>query len=400
MIFIAALIMLCGMTVVVIALAHEVGLDLHMASNLMDAEQTAEIARVGLDNLIYAANSDPNWRTHYTSGTWFTNKTVGEGQFTASATDNDGNLANNPIDPVAARSIATLNGTSRTLTATLRPPVHPAMMYLGTACWTNGEIRIESGPRLYGDLAANNTVSMVGNAPDFRGGLYVRDQDSVAADLDDADTNIYEISSVPGEPSVNVNWFVGQGSQMTPPEVASNILIENKVISPASNPYGFTNADGIYYIHVGNKDVRIRNCHITATLVFVSAKAVYFEQASVHGPAFTHLPALVANAPVVYDFDRNLSESACNVDFNGDGDRSDVFTPFISGVVYSSQSLTGLQAGGGTNIVRFKGIMIARSLHLIGSGSIFEQDPFYASNLVVQFQGNGLQIVPGTITSE
>jgi hypothetical protein len=69
-------------------------------------------------------------------------------------------------------------------------------------------------------------------------------------------------------------------------------------------------------------------------------------------------------------------------------------------VVYSSQSLTGLQAGGGTNIVRFKGIMIARSLHLIGSGSIFEQDPFYASNLVVQFQGNGLQIVPGTITSE
>jgi hypothetical protein len=398
MIFIAALIMLSGMMVVVIAMAHEVSLDLKMSTNLMESEAALEIARVGLDNLLYLANNDSNWRTTYSSGAWISDRVVGDGKFTASGIDADGNLSDCPIDPVTATSVATLYDTTRTITATFQPPVHDAMMYLGSA-WL-GPITVEDAPRVYGDLSTGGSVTLVGSAPDFRGDLYVADKDVVAATLDDDDTDIHEISPTPGEPSVSLTWFTDRGTEISPPETVSDFWIENQVISPSSNPYGFANANGIYYFDAGNKEVRFRHCHITATIVITNAKTVFFEEASVHSPAFTYYPALVCNAPIVYSFDRNLSESTKDVDFNGDGDKSDVFTPFISGLVYSSLKITGMQAGGGTNIVRFKGVMISKRLHLIGSGSIFEQDPLLSTNLVNQFQGNGLRLVPGTLKLE
>ncbi|MFW6157969.1 MAG: hypothetical protein ACOC8E_01265, partial [Planctomycetota bacterium] len=169
--------------------------------------------------------------------------------------------------------------------------------------------------------------------------------------------------------------------------------------SPDNNPHGFASPTGIYYV-TGDYGLRIVRCHITATLVILTDKKVFFEDACVHAPAAPEYPALVMDNELFYDLDQNLSEIQSDVDFNGDGDKSDTYTPSIAGVIYAKTSITGLQWQGGTNVVRFKGALVSPKVHLIGDGCIFEQNPALSTHLVHQFHGPGLELVTGSITYE
>ncbi|MFH1731691.1 MAG: pilus assembly PilX N-terminal domain-containing protein [Planctomycetota bacterium] len=398
-IFIAALILLAGMSVVIVALANEVSLDLKMATALIDADQALETAKVGIDKIIYAVNNDANWRTTYTSGTKYGPFPLGDGTFYVTIIDDDGNLADSPIDSVTVRSVATYKGTTRTVSATLTPPVHQAMMYLA-AMWDSGrKIETENGPRVYGDLMSNGNVSVIGALPDLRGDIYCRDPNKVDGRLIDADTAAITISPTPTNPNPNIDWFIARGQPMSPPIVNDKYEIADKVISPTSNPYGFASANGIYYIQ-GGKQTRFVRCHITATIVVKTGKEVWFDEASVHSPASPENPALLSDQKIYYNFDRNLSEPQSGVDFNGDGDKTDVFTPFVSGLIHAADKFHGLQYSGGTNTVRFKGTIIAKEMILIGRDCIFEQDPALSTNLVEQFQGTGMKLVKGSVKIE
>ena len=271
------------------------------------------------------------------------------------------------------------------------------MMYIAYT-WEK-KTQISNGPRIYGDICSRDKIELDGALPDFRGDAYVSATDKVSALLDDADTDVIIYSSAPTQPDVDYNWFISRGARMSPPESDGKYYIADKVISPTSNPYGFTNANGIYYI-AGDKDVKFVRCHVTATIVVANGKHAYFDKATVHAPAFSYYPAVVCDKQTFYSFDQNLSESESNVDFNADGDKTDVFTPSVSGVVYSKDKITGLQMTGGTNIVRFKGALISKEIWLTGSGCIFEQDAGLSTNLVNQFQGHGLKLVSGSFKIE
>lgn len=398
-IFIAALVLLAGMSVVIIALASEVALDLRMATNLADTDEATEIARAGLDNVIYLANANNDWRTRFASGIWISNKILGGGTFTAWGIDPDGDLANCPIDSVTARATATYNGAARIVSATLRPPVHDSMMYLAYGSGWAQSIRFESTCRVYGDLCCQKAV-LVSGSPDHRGHIYARALDQVSSGLVDANTDVIVWSTGPVLPVVNADWFFARGAQILPPLVGGIYEVADKRISPSSNPYGFTNSEGIYCLDAGGTEVRFVRCHITGTIVLKRAPKVTFDKACVHAPAFSYQPALVTDGSAVYSFDQNLSESQSNVDFNADGDKADTFSPSVSGIVYATTSITGLQASGGTNVVRFKGALVSNLVTFIGTGSIFEQDPSLATNLVNQFQGKGLTLVKGSVKYE
>jgi hypothetical protein len=397
-IFVAALVLLAGMSVVVIAMVHEVSLDFRMATNLVEADQAAELARLGLDNLIYIARNDGDWRTNQPSGTWISNKSACGGSFSASGVDADGDLADCRIDLVNATATGTYGGASRTLSATLTPPIHEAMLHLAYAGGGSREIKIEGFCRIYGDLCADKVTASNGT-PDHRGRIYAEKTSDVSDVLKDGNTTVEVYASRPEYPDVDLNWFKARGTRLSPAVHSSDYYIADKVISPTSNPNGFSSSSGIYYIE-GDRDVRFVRCHITATIVILTGKKVYFDKACVHAPAFPYYPALVTEDELYYDFDENLSEADRDVDFNGDGDKADTFTPSVSGVVYAKKKIVGLQYGGGTNIVRFKGLMISDKIEIIGPGSIFEQDPDLASTLVNQFQGEGLELVTGSVTTE
>ncbi len=399
MIFIAALVLLAGMSVVVIAIAHEVSLDLRMTGGLIDNDQSLEIAKVGIDKIVYAINNDPNWRTTYTSGTTYGPFGLELGTFEVTLTDEDGDLTDSLVDSVTVESVAEYQGTTQAVSAVLRPPAGDSMMYLAAMWDTGKKIELKNGPRVYGDLMSADDVSVNGPLPDFRGDIYCRDPNTVDPQLIDADTSVITISPTPADPNPDFDWFIARGQRMMPPVFGDKYVIADKVISPTSNPYGFTSANGIYYIQA-NKETRFVRCHITATIVVVTNHEVWFDEACVHSPASPEYPALLSDRKVHYDLDRNLSEPQSGVDFNGDGDQQDVFTPSVNGVIYAKERFTGLQEDGGTNTVRFKGTIIAREIIMIGSGCIFEQDPALSTGLVEQFQGEGVKLVPGTFKIE
>ena len=402
-IFVAALVLLAGMSVVILALANEVSLDLKMATSLIDADQALEIAKVGIDKFVYAVNNDANWRTTYTSGTPYGPFTLGDGEFTVTITDEDGDLTDSMIDSVTVTSVATYKGSTRTVSAVLSPPPHEAMMYL-TYVWHDLHFRL--APRIYGDVCSQHKVDLHDSAPDFRGDIYAFSPDDVDDPLDDDDTDIIPITTEPAMPSIDADWFISRGSAMSPPESGGVLRITDKRITPNSNPYGFSNANGIYYIDANGDDVEFRRCYIEATIVITRADKVFFEDGIVHRPAFPHLPALVVigkdggKGTVEYDLDLNLSESTSHVDFNGDGDTSDVFAPSVSGVVYATKLIKALQTDGSDKTVRFTGVLISEDVELIGAGCIFEQDPALSTNLVEQFHGPGMKLVKGSVKIE
>jgi hypothetical protein len=101
-----------------------------------------------------------------------------------------------------------------------------------------------------------------------------------------------------------------------------------------------------------------------------------------------------------YRLTKNLSEAESGVDFNGDGDQLDKFTSHIRGVVYAVDRFIGLQADGGSTLVRFTGTVLADEIKLYGAGCIFQQDPDLSTNLVNQFQRETMKLVPGSIRLE
>ena len=405
-IFVAALILLAGMSVVIIALANEVTLDLKMATAHIDADQALEIAKVGIDKFIYAVNNDPNWRTTYTSGTKYGPFALGDGEFYVTITDEDGDLTDSLIDSVTVMSVATYKGSTRTVSAVLAPPVHDAMMY-AAVMWDSGKkIEIKDGPRIYGDLMSDGDVDVNGALPDFRGDVYCRDASKVHGGLDDADTDVFEIWPTPTNPTPDADWFVSRGSAMSPPESGGTLRVIDKRIAPDTNPYGFSNTNGIYTIDANGKDVEFRRCYIEATIVITRADKVFFEDGIVHSPALSSYPALVvigkdsSKGTVTYDLDMNLSESTSHVDFNGNGNTTDVFAPSVSGVVYATRKIEALQIDGDEKTVRFKGVMVSQEIRLMGAGNIIEQDPALSTNLVEQFQGDGMKLVKGSVKIE
>jgi len=401
-IFIAALILLAGMSVVVIAIANEVSLDLKMATSLVDADQALETAKVGIDKIVYALNNDANWRTTYTSGTKYGPFALGDGEFTVTLIDEDGDLADSLIDPVTVRSIATYKDTTRTVSAVLSPPPHEAMMYLAYA-WHDLHIRL--APRIYGDICSEHKVDLHDSAPDFRGDIYAFSPGDVDDPLDDDDTDVITITTEPADPVPDAAWFVNRGSAMVPPDDGT-LRITDKRITPSTNPHGFSNAEGIYYIDANGKNVEFRRCYIEATIVITRADKVFFEDGIVHRPALASYPALVVagkdpgKGTVDYDLDLNLSESGSHVDFNGDGDMSDTFAPSVSGVVYASKRIRALQVEGDAKTVRFTGVLMSEDVELMGAGNILEQDPALSTNPVEQFHGVGMKLVKGSFKIE
>jgi Carbohydrate binding domain len=69
---------------------------------------------------------DPNWRTTYTNGNWFVNRSTGTGTCTLNVTDPiDGNLANGPGDPVVVLGIGFSGDAEQRMRVTIDPRKDP-----------------------------------------------------------------------------------------------------------------------------------------------------------------------------------------------------------------------------------------------------------------------------------
>lgn len=150
-------------------------------------------------------------------------------------------------------------------------------------------------------------------------------------------------------------------------------VIHRQVLSPASNPFGSTNSQGIYVIDCDGDKISIRDSRIVGTLVLLNQNAGGSEIAgSMHwspavisaDPTITNLPALLSNEQLNLFFTNTaLDEGLVNANFNPSGtpyngsqdsDKSDSYPSVINGIVYcetkvvienSSPAINGILIG-------------------------------------------------------
>jgi hypothetical protein len=111
-----------------------------------------------------------------------------------------------------------------------------------------------------------------------------------------------------------VAMYQSLGSPMAAPSI-----ITGQLISPASNPWGAPNSDGVYTI-TSASTVTIRNCRILGTLV-INAPAVLIDQPVLMQPHRADYPALIVTGDLTLAMDSAalLSEATAGVNFNPPG---------------------------------------------------------------------------------
>lgn len=299
----------------------------------------AELGRFNFSN-------DPNWRTTYSNGILFTNRSTGNGKMSATIQDPvDNNLGDHPHEPLRLNISATQGRSVQSFQVDLAASAIPMdVLKNAVHSWTNLRVQSSGTLAVYGapvcisgSLTNDNVIDGDVSATAISKQGTVTGKVENAAPILDLPAN-----SVPTK-------YMDIGTQFT-----NRVnLIEKAVISPGYNTFAPLNASGVYIVRPTN-NTTIRNTRIHGTLIIVLAATshrvtigenVFFE------PAVPGYPALIVqgNLDLSYRSDgETLSESVLATNFNpagapygntSDSDKLDTYPSEIRGLIYVTRTL-------------------------------------------------------------
>ncbi|MHC4400339.1 MAG: carbohydrate binding domain-containing protein [Planctomycetota bacterium] len=170
--------------------------------------------------------------------------------------------------------------------------------------------------------------------------------------------------------------------------------IHREVVSPASNPFGPANPQGIYVIDCRGQDLYVEKSRIVGTLVLLNPGAgSAVRNAPINWePAVANFPALLTDGDfAIRSSDSGLSELITRTNFNPpgtsyaglgeDADQDDTYASEINGLVYSSGTLTF------RNQSALTGAVIAAGDLDVSDALTIQHDPTYRLNPPPGFSG-------------
>lgn len=301
-------------------------------------EQAQIHAQLGLRHALWATHRNDNWRTILPNGEWLTDIAVGQAVYSVTGTDpDDGDLADNPSDPVILQCSATVGDAARALQVEARSTKMDFLDYRAVA---GNLLKIENHAVIQGDIFSNNNITKTGGDTWIYG-----DVSAVGAIADQ--TNISGVITEGADP---LGLPTGQSVYDFYAPLATVIPYQNeifaKVLSPTSNPYGAANADGVYLMNCSGNKVVIKQCRIIGTLVLVNPTNDSAVEISVNWrPARTDYPALIIRGgEFEIKIDRAVSEAEINTDLSmpgepGYGTKTDTYNGEIHGMIFTTHRL-------------------------------------------------------------
>jgi hypothetical protein len=150
------------------------------------------------------------------------------------------------------------------------------------------------------------------------------------------------------------DFYVANGtaiSYASLPRSGANGLLQNVVLSPASNPFGSAvNAKGIYVIDCGGQPMLIKNIRVVGTLVLLNlGGGSSMQQTVLWDPAVANYPSLLVQGDLSLGINRSGLFESAGVNFNppgtpyqgvADTDTVDNYPSEIHGLVYVSGNLS------------------------------------------------------------
>jgi hypothetical protein len=180
--------------------------------------------------------------------------------------------------------------------------------------------------------------------------------------------------------------------------------IQNTVLGPGVNPWGWPNANGVYYLDATGRTVSLQNARISGTLV-VKCSKLQISSAVLLESAQTNLPTLIVDGDADISFTSGptaLTEKY-NINFNPPGapyqgrtnnTNSDVYPSEIHGLVH----VTGNLNLGATSLIR--GCVVCGGTATVatqGNVQIFHGDTLSDSPPIGYTQGAGQVLCQGWV---
>jgi hypothetical protein len=306
-----------------------------------DTIKARELARSAVEiGATYVAN-DSNWRTNRAAGVW-ASRSLGDGVMTIEGLDTlDASFTNRTTDPLTIRGTG-LRGNARqmlevTLTAS-GPPIDALTMAVHTA----GQFHVRSGRSLTVSGAPASTNGSLRNDGTINGDVECGTFTAIGT-INGSFTFAAPSKAMPAASVITM--YQNIATPMSAPSVLSGQLV-----SPASNPWGATNADGVYVI-TSASDITIRNCRIVGTLVVICpGKKVTIDGPVNIKPARRDYPALVVNGSIdfatdssqlLYESVPGLNMNPTGVPYEGstNGTTADSYPNEIAGLVHAKEQV-------------------------------------------------------------
>lgn len=323
-----------------------------------DAMRARHLARSAVELGMAMIQADPAWRTTMPNGTWFAGRAVGGGTMDLTVVDpGDGDLADNDEDGVKLTGVGMV-GAARQKMSLAMSTVRDPLEVLSRAAWSSKDLTF-SGSTVVADAPMGSNRDVIASLAsvgadveaggDIIGGTYL------------AGTNAkVPAKALPAADALDHYLTVGTAIDINGlPTVVENVdgvdvtfrAVRQVVLSPASNPYGSTNASGVYVLACGGQHVQIRNCRIVGTVVLLDPGTYSRVEGNVNwAPAVANYPVLLVQGVItIRSGSLQLSESLYGVNFNPpgtpyegseDNDTLDSYPSVIRGLVYATGNMT------------------------------------------------------------
>jgi hypothetical protein len=313
---------------------------IRMTHNMAEARLHAQSA-IELGLLFVQTN--PNWRSAWSNGTWIAEQSLGNGTYSLKGEDpDDGDLADSEYDPLVLTGIGACGIARHQTQVTLVPVIMP-LEALNTCMHTSGLLKITGG----------HLIRAVG-APVSTNGVLDNDE------MIDGDA---EANSIDTMKTITGTLTVPAAQKSMPdPNVISDYIskatvvpftgdINKKVLTPTYNPWGSTNPDGVYFIDTDDHDLKIQKTRIQGTLIVrLGTKNLILDDAVFIQNYRSDYPVLIIDGDMEmkhHSYSEILSEAEENTNYNppgapyqgqSDSDMTDVYPNEVQGLVH----ITGL----------------------------------------------------------
>lgn len=333
----ALLVTVIGLSAIIVA-----RINTRRTGSLKDQPEAMALGLSAVEAAVAAVNNDPDWRTNYLNDTETPAVQLGNGTISWKLVDEDGDLADDPMDAVRVYGIGRVNENVWVYSAILSGLT--PLEALRTCLHASNQLHIKSGKSLRTTGARASTNANFRNDGTLFG--------SIDAATRSGSGSVMGIVNVPASPKglPPAQVFSLYAGKATPIPYSGSF--DRVVLTPTLNEYaGGLNPDGVYYIDTGGRDLVIKGSRIHGTLVVNAGtkRVVVDDQVFLHNYRSDY-PVLIVAGELALRYtskglapERYLRESAWGHNFNPpgapyddetDGDTLDRYPSEIHGLVH------------------------------------------------------------------
>lgn len=330
---------------------HVARSNLRNTSAISKRDIAAMLAQSGIEHALATLDSTPNWWSNFDSGVSYPAQPVAQmgGSYTWQIVDPDGSFLDDAADGAVVRGLGVCGDAVHIAEVDVHPVDQNPVKCLLSAFHSHGSIAtgIDAVIQVSNKVTSNASISAHA--------LFSRIEGDAEAAISVSGSITGQTARLPGTlnmPDTTVfDYYKQMGTSIDMAQLAHNSRYEcqNVVLSPASNPWGETNPEGIYVLDCGGQQLRICNCRVVGTLVVLNpGPDTRIEGKVLFEPAIVNFPSLLVDGSiqVLVDSVSGCNEALTNFNppgtpYNGveDNDQSDTYPCQIGGLVYVSGTM-------------------------------------------------------------